>query len=84
MAFEGRASWAHEFSPLADMRMRFAGDSTSDGFNVAAPDQLRNSAVIGFSIAGNARRLRLFANVDAEISGPATGWSGSVGLNRSW
>jgi uncharacterized protein with beta-barrel porin domain len=84
LLFEGRASWAHEFSPLGDLRMRFAGDSVTGGFNVAAPDQLRNSAVVGFSLAGNTRRMRVFANVDAEISGPATGWSGSVGLNRSW
>jgi uncharacterized protein with beta-barrel porin domain len=84
LTFEGRASWAHELSPLGDIGMRFAGDSVTDGFSVAAPDQLRNSAVIGFSIAGNTRRLRVIANVDSEISGPTNGWSGSIGLNRSW
>jgi DNA-directed RNA polymerase specialized sigma24 family protein len=84
LTVEGRASWAHEFSALGDIRMRFVGDSVTDGFSVAAPDQLRNSAVLGFSIAGNTGRLRLFANIDTEISGPTTGWSGSIGLNRSW
>jgi hypothetical protein len=52
---------------------------------LAAPNQLRDSAVVGFGIAGNrAKRLRLFANVDTEISGPMTSWSGNVGINKTW
>jgi outer membrane autotransporter protein len=82
---EGRASWAHEFSLLRDVHMRFIGDATTNGFDLAAPNQLRDSAVVGFSIAGNrSKGLRVFANVDAEISGPMTGWSGNVGINKIW
>jgi outer membrane autotransporter protein len=82
---EGRASWAHELNPIGDLHMRLVGDSWTNGFDLSAPDQLRNSAVLGFSIAGNrAKRLRFFANVDAEISGPMTNVTANVGVNRSW
>jgi autotransporter-associated beta strand protein len=85
LMIEGRASWAHELDPIADVHMRFAGDTWTDGFNLSAPDQLRNSAVVGVGIAGNrAKRLRFFANVDAEISGPLTNVTANVGVNKSW
>ena len=82
---EGRASWSHEFNQVADIRMRFAGDSWTDGFDLAAPRQLRDSALAGATVAGGlTRSLRLFATVDSELSGVFTGWSGNIGLIKSW
>jgi autotransporter-associated beta strand protein len=82
---EGRASWAHEFSPIRDIRMRFIGDETTSGFDVAAPNQLRDSAVVGFGFAGNrTKHLRIFVNFDGEVSGPLNSWNGNVGVTRSW
>jgi uncharacterized protein YhjY with autotransporter beta-barrel domain len=82
---EGRTSWAHEFSRIGDIRMRFAGDAWSDGFDLAAPRQLYDSALAGFTIAGRpSRSLRLFATIDSEISGPLTSWNGNAGVVKSW
>ena len=82
---EGRTSWAHEFSRIGDIRMRFAGDPWTAGFDLAAPRQLYDSALTGVTIAGTLRRrLRLFATIDSEISGPLTTWTGNAGLVKSW
>jgi autotransporter-associated beta strand protein len=82
---EGRASWAHELMPLRDLHLRFVGDTVTNGFDLAAPNQLRDSGVLGFSLLGKpGRGFRFFAGIDAEVSGPATSWSSNIGVNRSW
>jgi hypothetical protein len=46
---------------------------------------LRDSAVVGFGLAGNrTRHLRIFLNFDGEISGPMNSWNGNVGVTKSW
>jgi uncharacterized protein with beta-barrel porin domain len=82
---EGRTSWSHEFNPIADLRMRFAGDAWTDGFALAAPRQLRDSALAGATVAGAlTRSLRLFATLDSELTGVFTSWSGNIGIVKSW
>jgi outer membrane autotransporter protein len=82
---EGRTSWSHEFSRIGDLRMRFTGDSWTDGFDLAAPRQLYDSALTGVTMAGTVRRsLRLFVTFDSEISGPVNTWTGNAGIVKSW
>jgi outer membrane autotransporter protein len=82
---EGRASWAHELMPLRDLHLRFVGDTVTNGFDLAAPNQLHDSGVMGFSLLGKpGKGFRFFAGIDAEVSGPATSWSSNIGVNRSW
>jgi autotransporter-associated beta strand protein len=84
-AIEGRTSWSHEFNRIADVPMRFAGDSWTNGFDLAAPRVLRDSALAGATVAGGlTRTLRLFATVDSEMTGAFTSWTGNVGLVKSW
>jgi hypothetical protein len=65
--------------------MRFAGDSWTDGFNLAPPRQLYDSPLTGVTVAGKlSRSLRLFATMDSEISGPFTSWTGNAGVVKSW
>jgi hypothetical protein len=71
--------------PLRDLHLHFVGDTVTNGFDLAAPNQLRDSAVMGFSIAGRpGKGFRFFAGFDTEVSGPLTSWSSNVGVNRSW
>jgi outer membrane autotransporter protein len=82
---EGRTTWSHEFNPVAELRMRFVGDSWTDGFDLAAPRQLGNSTLAGATVAGGlTRSLRVFAAVDSEMTRVFTSWSGNVGLVKSW
>jgi len=82
---EGRTLWAHEFNPVGLMRVRFAGDPWTDGFDLSAPRQLRDSALAGATVAGGlTRSLRVFATVDSEMTGVFTSWTGNVGLVKSW
>jgi uncharacterized protein with beta-barrel porin domain len=82
---EGRTSWSHEFNPVASLRMRFTGDAWTDGFDLAAPRQLRDSALAGATVAGGlTRSLRVFATLDSEMTGVFTSWSGNIGLVKSW
>jgi hypothetical protein len=65
--------------------MRFIGDSWTDGFDLAAPHQLRDSALAGAAVAGGlTRSLRVFATIDGEMTGAFTSWSGNIGLVKSW
>jgi hypothetical protein len=67
------------------MRMRFAGDSWTEGFDLAAPRQLYDSVLAGVTVAGRVTRsLRLFATIDSEMSGPLTTWTGNAGVVKSW
>jgi len=46
---------------------------------------LRDSAVVGFCLADNRTgHLRIFVNIDGEISGPMNSWNGNVGVTKSW
>jgi uncharacterized protein with beta-barrel porin domain len=82
---EGRTSWSHEFDAIGDIQLRFVGDAWTDGFNLAAPRQLRDSALTGGTLSGGlTRSLRVFATVDGEMSGAFTSWSGNIGLVKSW
>jgi hypothetical protein len=46
---------------------------------------LYNGAVLGFGVAGDARKtLTFFADLEAEIGGPVKSWRGNVGVNKSW
>jgi hypothetical protein len=65
--------------------MRFTGDSWTDGFDLAAPRQLYDSALTGVTMAGTLKRsLRLFVTFDSEISGPLNMWTGNAGVVKSW
>jgi hypothetical protein len=65
--------------------MRFVGDTYTNGYSISAPDQLRNSTVLGASVAGDwMKGLKLFAHIDTEVSGPVKSLSGNVGIYRSW
>jgi outer membrane autotransporter protein len=85
LTIEGRTSWSHEFNPMPDLRMRLVGDSWTDGFDLAAPRVLRDSALAGATVAGGlTRSLRVFATIDSEMTGAFTSWSGNIGLVKSW
>jgi outer membrane autotransporter protein len=82
---EGRTSWSHEFDAVGGLRMRLVGDSWTDGFDLAAPRQLRDGALAGATVAGGlTRSLRVFATIDSEVTGAFTSWSGNLGLVKSW
>jgi outer membrane autotransporter protein len=84
MMFEGRAAWIHEFSPLTSVAMRFFGDTTT-GFDLFSPEQARNSAVLGASLAVNgSRNFQFLANVGGEVSGATKGWTGDIGIRARW
>lgn len=82
---EGRTSWSHEFRRIGDLRMHFAGDTWTDGFDLAAPRQSYKSALARVTFAGRSRgNLRLFATIDSELSGSLTTWTGNAGVVKSW
>jgi autotransporter-associated beta strand protein len=82
---EGRAAWQRELTPLASMQMRFAGDSTTDGFLLAAPSLRRDGAIVGVSLAGaRAKGLRIALDVDGQTGGPISGWSSNISLDKRW
>jgi outer membrane autotransporter protein len=82
---EGRAAWAHEFSPPGSVTVRFAGDTATRGFDLEAPEWARNSALIGASLVGSrGRRLQFFVNVGGEINRTVTGWTGDGGVRAGW
>ena len=65
--------------------MRFQGDTTTGGFNVAPIQQLRNSGVFGATVYGDAGKpSRLFTDLTFETSGSVKRLTASVGLGRSW
>jgi uncharacterized protein with beta-barrel porin domain len=80
-----RATWAHEFRPLDDMRLRFSGDPFANEFAVASPNSRRDSALLGLSFATDAgSSVRLFADFGGEAGGPGRIWSGTFGLITTW
>jgi outer membrane autotransporter protein len=85
VAVEARAAWAHEFTPLDSVRMRFLGDTAANGFDLASPARVHNSAVLGASLVGDAfKHIKLFSNVDGDVSGPIKLWTVGVGLRAGW
>jgi uncharacterized protein with beta-barrel porin domain len=82
---ELRAAWAHEFSPLGSVRMRFVGDTAGNAFDLTSPARLHNSAILGASLVGGAfRHLKFLTGVDSDLSGPIKLWTASVGLRAEW
>jgi hypothetical protein len=67
------------------MQMRFVGDSTTDGFLLAAPSLRRDGAIVGVSLAGaRAKGLRIALDVDGQTGGPISGWSSNISLDKRW
>jgi outer membrane autotransporter protein len=85
VSVEARAAWAHEFALRNELPVRFDGDSWTNGFLIAPARRVRNTALIGGTVAGRASAgLRLFAEIDSEIGGPLSSWRGNVGVQKSW
>jgi fibronectin-binding autotransporter adhesin len=82
---ELRAAWAHEFSPIGTVRMRFAGDTADNAFDLTSPARMHNSAVLGASLVGKAfKRLKFLTSIDGDLSGPIKIWTASAGLRAAW
>lgn len=65
--------------------MRFAADPFANQFSVAAANDQRDRAVLGFSFAADpGAKFRLFVDFGGEVGGPSQIWSGLLGLTRSW
>jgi uncharacterized protein with beta-barrel porin domain len=80
-----RAAWAHEFSPLGSVTMRFLGDTGSSTFDVTSPARLHDSALVGASATGKAfKRLKFVTSVDGDVSRQVKVWTANVGLRAEW
>ena len=85
MMLEGRGAWARQFGGLDAIDVRLQGNTFTNGFNVALPDQLRSGAIVGAGFAGDARKtLAFFVDVETELGGPVRSWRGNVGVNKTW
>jgi uncharacterized protein with beta-barrel porin domain len=85
MMVEGRAAYAHDFSVIDPLHMNFQGDQFTNGFNLRPTAQLQDGAVLGGGFVGQAgASFRFFADFQGELSGEVKGWSGNVGLNKTW
>ena len=83
--FEARAAWAHEFSPIEGMAVRFAGDTATGGFVIASPDRVGDSALLGTRITGQAlTHFTFFGTADGEMSGSTTRWTIGAGVRATW
>ena len=41
--------------------------------------------MFGFTAAGRqVKGFRFFGSIDGEVDGPMPGWSGNIGVSRSW
>jgi hypothetical protein len=82
---EVRAAWTHEFNPLGAVRVRFLGDGAGNGFDLKAPAQFANGAVVGATFAGQAfTKIKFLTSVDGTFSGAVRFWTASVGIRGEW
>jgi hypothetical protein len=82
---EARAAWAHEFNPRGGMPVRFAGDTSTPGFQIAPSGVARDSALLGAGLyARTWQHLRLFADVASEVGGELRTISGTFGFGWQW
>ena len=80
-----RAAWAHEFNPLASVRMRFLGDTADNDFDLASPARIQNSAILGATFAGEAfRHVKFLTSVNGDVSSAIKLWTASVGVRAAW
>jgi outer membrane autotransporter protein len=82
---EMRAAWAHEFNPLASVRLRFLGDNADNAFDLASPARIEDSAIIGATFAGEAfRHVKFLTSVNGDISSAIKLWTASIGVRAEW
>ena len=82
---ELRAAWAHEFSPLGSVRIRFLGDDAGNNFDLASPARIENSAIVGATFAGELfKRVRFLTSVDGNVGSAVKLWTASVGIRAVW
>jgi autotransporter-associated beta strand protein len=85
MALEGRAGWAHEWSREGALSARLAGDPTGASFAVTGIRIPRDSAVLSMGFAAEpGRRLRVHADLTAEVNGVQQTYAVGAGLRYQW
>jgi len=82
---EVRAAWAHEFTLVGSVPMRFLGDTAGNDFDLTSPARFQNSAILGASVAGQAfRHVKFLTSIDGDLGGAIRLWTASVGVRAEW
>jgi len=85
LRLEGRALWMHEFAEPNPVRMQFAGDANTGGFEMAPITTGREGGLLSATFYGDTRGgFRAFADVTFETSGQVKSLMASLGIGRRW